>query len=69
MSNAVIGPKPLMMSTQSAAGIIQRGLARGRRQIAFPFLLYLGMQLLRVLPAALADRLLRNAEVDIAPYE
>ena len=69
MSNAVIGPKPLMMSTQRAAGIIQRGLARGRRQIAFPFLLYLGMQLLRVLPAALADRLLRNAEVDIAPYE
>jgi short-subunit dehydrogenase len=69
MSNAVIGPKPLMMSTERAARIIRRGLARGRRQIAFPFSLYLGVQVLRALPAALADRLLRNAEVDIAPYE
>jgi len=69
MSNAVIGPKPLMMSAERAARIIQRGLARGRRQIAFPFSLYLGVQVMRALPAALADRLLRNAQVDIAPYE
>lgn len=69
MSNAVIGPKPLMMSPERAARIIQRGLARGRRQIAFPFPLYVGMQLLRALPAALADRLLRRVDVDIAPYE
>jgi hypothetical protein len=27
------------------------------------------MQLLRVLPAAVADRLLRRVEVDIVPYE
>jgi len=69
MANAVIGPKPLMMSTARAAHIIQRGLAHGRRQIAFPLPLYFGMSLLRVLPAALADRLLRRAEVDIVPYE
>jgi len=69
MSNAVIGPKPLMMSPERAARIIQRGLSRGRRQIAFPFPLYLGVQLLRALPAALADRLLRKFDVDIAPYE
>ena len=69
MANSVIGPKPLMMSTERAAQIIQRALARGRRQIAFPFRGYLGMQLLRVLPAAVADRLLRRVEVDIVPYE
>lgn len=69
MSNLVIGPKPLMMSPERAARIIQRGLARGRRQIAFPFPLYVGTQLLRALPAALADRLLRRVDVDIAPYE
>jgi short-subunit dehydrogenase len=69
MANAVIGPKPLMMPAHRAAQIIQRGLAGGRRQIAFPLPLYLGVQLLRALPAALADRLLRGVEVDIAPYE
>lgn len=69
MSNSVIAPKPLMMSPERAAQIIQRGLARGCRQIAFPFSLYLGIQLMRALPAALTDRLLRNVEADIAPYE
>jgi short-subunit dehydrogenase len=69
MANAVKGPRPLMMSGERAAHIIQRGLARGRRQIAFPLPLYLGLQVLRLLPAALADRLVRQADVEIAPYE
>jgi len=69
MSNAIRGPKPLMISAERAAHIIRRGLARGRRQIAFPFSLYLGMHLLRALPAGLADRLLRRVEVDVGPYE
>jgi short-subunit dehydrogenase len=69
MSKAVIAPKPMMLSPERAAQIIQRGLARGRRQVAFPLLPYLGMQLLRALPAALADRLLRSVKADIAPYE
>jgi short-subunit dehydrogenase len=69
MANAVKGPKPLMMSGERAAHIIQRGLARGRRQVAFPLPLYFGLQMLRLLPAALADRLLRRADVDVVPYE
>jgi short-subunit dehydrogenase len=69
MSNSVHGPKPLMISAERAAHVIRRGLARGRRQIAFPFSLYLGMHLLRILPAGLADRLLQGVEVDIVPYE
>jgi short-subunit dehydrogenase len=69
MSDMVSGPKPLMMSPERAARIIRRGLAKGRRQIAFPLQLYLAMQVMRALPAALVDRLLRRVEVDIRPYK
>jgi hypothetical protein len=57
-----------MLLPERAANIIRRGLARGRRQIAFPYPLYLGMQLMRALPAALVDPILRRAGVDIGPY-
>ncbi len=68
LSQTVSGPKPLMLLPERAANIIRRGLARGRRQIAFPYALYLGMQLMRALPAALVDPILRRAAVDIGPY-
>ena len=68
LSQTVGGPKPLMLLPERAANIIRRGLARGRRQIAFPYPLYLGMQLMRALPAALVDPILRRAGVDIGPY-
>jgi hypothetical protein len=57
-----------MLLPERAANIIRRGLARGRRQIAFPYPLYLGMQLMRALPPALVDAILRRAAVDIGPY-
>jgi hypothetical protein len=56
------------LSPERAAGIIRRGLAKGRRQIAFPYPLYLGMQLMRALPAGLVDTILRRVTVDIGPY-
>jgi short-subunit dehydrogenase len=68
MSDTVSGPKPLILSPERAAGIIRRGLAKGRRQIAFPYPLYLGMQLMRALPAGLVDPILRRVAVDIGPY-
>jgi short-subunit dehydrogenase len=68
LSQTVSGPKPLMLLPERAANIIRRGLARGRRQIAFPYPLYLGMQLMRALPPALVDAILRRAAVDIGPY-
>jgi short-subunit dehydrogenase len=68
LSNTVSGPKPLILSPERAAGIIRRGLAKGRRQIAFPYPLYLGMQLLRALPPRLVDPILRRVAVDIGPY-
>lgn len=69
LSRTVKGMKPLMMSPERAARIIQRGLARGRRQIAFPFRGYLAMRLLRALPPIVADPMLRRIEVDITPYD
>jgi len=68
LSNTVSGPKPLILSPERAAGIIRRGLAKGRRQIAFPYPLYLSMQLMRALPAGLVDTILRRVAVDIGPY-
>jgi short-subunit dehydrogenase len=68
LSQTVAGPKPLIMPAERAARIIRRGLAKGRRQIAFPYPLYLGMQLMRALPAAFVDRILRRVGVDIGPY-
>jgi short-subunit dehydrogenase len=68
LSNTVSGPKPLILSPERAAGIIRRGLAKGRRQIAFPYPLYLGMHLMRALPAGLVDTILRRVAVDIGPY-
>jgi len=68
LSNTVSGPKPLILSAERAAGIIRRGLAKGRRQIAFPYPLYLSMQLMRALPAGLVDTILRRVAVDIGPY-
>jgi short-subunit dehydrogenase len=68
LSQTVAGPKPLILPPERAARIIRRGLARGRRQIAFPYPLYVGMQLMRALPAGLVDAILRRAAVDIGPY-
>ena len=68
LSQTVSGPKPLMLAPERAADIIRRGLARKRRQIAFPYPLYLGMQLTRALPPGLVDPILRRLAVDIGPY-
>jgi short-subunit dehydrogenase len=68
LSQTVSGPKPLMLAPERAADIIRRGLARKRGQIAFPYPLYLGMQLTRALPLGLVDPILRRFAVDIGPY-
>jgi short-subunit dehydrogenase len=68
MSDTVAGPKPLMMSAERAARIIQRGLTAGHRRIIFPYRLYLGMRLLRALPSAWVDSILRRVPVHIDPY-
>jgi short-subunit dehydrogenase len=51
---------PLLMPADRAAAIIQRGLARNRARIAFPFPLYVAAWLAGVLPPALTDPLFRG---------
>jgi short-subunit dehydrogenase len=50
-------PMPFLMSPERAAAIIERGLARGKARIAFPFLTYRAMRLLAGLPRGPVDRL------------
>jgi short-subunit dehydrogenase len=51
---------PLLMPAERAAAIIQRGLARNRARIAFPFPLHVAAWLAGVLPPALTDPLFRG---------
>ncbi len=59
MGAQVPGAQPGMVSALRAAQLIRRGLERNRARIAFPLLLAFGMWWLSVLPAALAQRILR----------
>ncbi|MDF2096266.1 SDR family NAD(P)-dependent oxidoreductase [Aquibaculum arenosum] len=53
-------PMPLLMSSERAARICKRGLARNRARIAFPFPTYFAAWLLGALPPGLTDPLLRR---------
>ena len=53
-------PMPLLMHGVRAAVIIQRGLARNRGRIAFPFGTYVASWMLDVLPLNLTDWMVRN---------
>jgi short-subunit dehydrogenase len=54
-------PMPFLMDADRAARIVRKGLARNRGRIAFPWPMALGAWLVMALPAALADRLTRQA--------
>ncbi|WP_175966662.1 SDR family NAD(P)-dependent oxidoreductase [Burkholderia sp. BCC0322] len=58
MSDVFPGDKPFLWSSDKAAQYIQRGIAARRAEIAFPGLLALGMRLLPLLPAVIADAIL-----------
>ncbi|WP_366556276.1 SDR family NAD(P)-dependent oxidoreductase [Aquibaculum sediminis] len=53
-------PMPLLMSSERAARICKRGLARNRARIAFPFPTYFAAWLLGTLSPGLTDPLLRR---------
>ncbi|TCF97043.1 SDR family oxidoreductase [Paraburkholderia strydomiana] len=58
MSDVFPGNKPFMWSAEKAALFIKKRLARRRVEIAFPLSLTLGLKLLRLLPAKIADAIL-----------
>lgn len=48
-------PMPFLMGAEKAAKIIVNGIARGRKRIIFPKLLYWAMRLLNALPVCISD--------------
>ena len=56
-------PMPLLMDADKAARIIQRGLARNKARIAFPWRMYALVRLIAALPPGLIDPLLRKLPV------
>jgi short-subunit dehydrogenase len=58
MSDGFPGSKPFMWSAGKAALYIKKRLARRRVEIAFPLGLAVGIKLLRLLPATVADAIL-----------
>lgn len=55
MTDRQLGPSPMMIPADRAAGIIARGLERGKSHIAFPALLILLVRLENLLPRTMAD--------------
>lgn len=60
MSRTVPGPKPFLMTAERAAELIIKGLAHRQARISFPFPLDMGCWLLALLPAPVADWLVKK---------
>lgn len=58
-------PKPMAMSAERAAIIIQQGLRNGKAQIIFPRMLYFVIRALLLLPSELVDAILIRVAVSI----
>lgn len=67
MTDRFDGPRPLLLSRDAAARIVKRGIDRGRRRIAFPLPLVLGLQFCDFAPAVLGDAILRRYRFRIHP--
>ncbi|MBY8975068.1 SDR family NAD(P)-dependent oxidoreductase [Rhodobacteraceae bacterium NNCM2] len=66
MSQRHHGLKPFEISAERAAGIVQRGLARRRAEITFPWQLALLIWLSNWLPPRLSDWFVQGFKADIA---
>ncbi|WED42818.1 SDR family NAD(P)-dependent oxidoreductase [Legionella cardiaca] len=62
MSEKLIGPKPLLLSSKKAALLIKQGLDKNKFCIAFPRSLYLITKFANYLPATLIDSFLSRYE-------
>lgn len=62
MSDRLTGFKPFLMSSEKAACIIQKGLLKNKRHIAFPWPLHWLTQMSRIVPAQLVDFVLNRFE-------
>jgi len=65
MTDRFDGPTPFLFSSDAAARIVKRGIDRGRRRVAFPRPLVLGLQFCDIAPAFLGDAILRRYRFQI----
>ena len=67
MTDRFNGPTPFLASGEAAARIVKRGIDRGRRRVAFPWPLVLGLQFCDIAPAFIGDAILRRFRFHIRP--
>ncbi len=67
MTDRFDGPTPFLREGGSAARIVKRGIDRGRRRVAFPWPLVLGLQFCDIAPAVIGDAILRRFHFQIRP--
>jgi short-subunit dehydrogenase len=60
MTDRFDGPTPFLRSADQAARIVKHGIDRGRRRVAFPWLLVLGLKFCDIVPAVIGDTILRH---------
>lgn len=60
MTDRFDGPTPFLLGGDEAARIVKRGIDRGRRRVAFPWPLVLGLQFCDIAPAIIGDAILRH---------
>jgi short-subunit dehydrogenase len=60
MTDRFDGPTPFLLTAERAARIVQRAIDRGRRRVAFPWPLVLGMRFCDLAPAAIGDAILQR---------
>jgi short-subunit dehydrogenase len=60
MTDRFDGPTPFLLSSDRAAWIVKRGIDRGRRRVAFPWPLVLGLQFCDLAPAVIGDAIVRR---------
>jgi short-subunit dehydrogenase len=65
MTDRFDGPTPFLLSSEGAARIVKRGIDRGRRRVAFPRPLVLGLQFCDIAPAFIGDAILRHFRFQI----
>src|SRR5689334_279730 len=65
MTDRFEGPTPFLLSGDGATRIVKRGIDRGRRRVAFPWPLVLGLQFCDIAPAFIGDAILRRYRFQI----
>ena len=60
MTDRFDGPTPFLLSGEDAARLVKRGIDFGRKRVAFPWPLVVGLQFCDIAPAFIGDAILRR---------